>query len=504
MLVYGSGLLCRALLNRHVTKRCIHYLKRIVIQDKPLICKRWLSSSYVCLNKNVANIDLSEFPPENIRNFSIIAHVDHGKSTLADRMLEETNVISKSSNNKQVLDRLQVEKERGITVKAQTASLCYTYNGTKYLLNLIDTPGHVDFNYEVSRSLAACQGVILLVDANDGVQAQTVANFFLAFDKDLPMIPVINKIDLPGAQPDIVMKQLNKLFDIDPEQILKISAKFGTGVDDVLKAIVDRIPPPKAATDKPLKCLLFDSWYTMYRGAVVNIAVLDGCMKKGDKFVTHHNKKVHEVQEIGVMHPTELPTDVLYAGQVGYLISNMKNIKDAMIGDTIYHHNKPVDPMPGFKPAKPMLFAGVFPSDQSQFSALKTAMEKLTLNDSSVDIHLDSSEVLGQGYTLGFLGLLHMDVFITRLDQEFGASVIVTAPNVPYKVKIIGKQNIKKYGGDSVTVLNPCKLPPTSIITEYQEPMVKGTIISPDKYMGEIISLILVRVISFRMYVYQL
>lgn len=487
--------LARLLQNRHIANRCLHILKKKKKDLYRYSCEheRSFSTSFYLANKKEVCIELSEFPPEHVRNFSIIAHVDHGKSTLADRLLETTGVISVSSKNQQVLDRLQVEKERGITVKAQTASLFYTHKGIKYLLNLIDTPGHVDFNYEVSRSLSACQGVILLVDANQGVQAQTVANFFLAFDRDLPVIPVLNKIDLKGAQPNVVMQQLHKLFDILPEDVLQISAKLGTGIDEVLQQIVERIPSPVADVKKPLKCLMFDSWYTPYRGAVASIAVLDGVVKKGDKIMTHHKQKVHEVQEIGIMYPTEFPTHALYAGQVGYIIANMKNIKDALVGETIYHQNKPTEPMPGFKPAKPMVFAGIFPADQSQHMALKLAIEKLTLNDSSVDIHIDNSAVLGQGWRLGFLGLLHMDVFITRLDQEFNASVIVTAPNVPYKVTIKGAKNIKKYGGETLTILNPCKLPDLSIITEFMEPMVKGTIIAPTEHIGEMVNIILER-----------
>lgn len=488
--------LFHSLRNRCITNRLFHVLKK----KKRSLCPcfvfhgRLFSTSSVleCIKK-APDFDLSEFPPKSVRNFSIIAHVDHGKSTLADRLLEETGVISVSSKNKQVLDRLQVERERGITVKAQTASLFFTHEGTRYLLNLIDTPGHVDFNYEVSRSLSACQGVILLVDANQGVQAQTVANFLLALDSNLTIIPVLNKIDLKGARPDLVMKQLQSLFDIQPEQVLQVSAKLGIGIEQVLKAVIQRIPPPEADTQKPLKCLMFDSWYTQYRGAVANIAVLDGVVRKGDKIMTHHRQKVHEVQEIGIMYPTEYPTDVLYAGQVGYVIANMKNIEDAMVGDTIYHANKPTEPMPGFKPAKPMVFAGIFPADQSELQALKAAIEKLTLNDSSVDIHIDNSAVIGQGWRLGFLGLLHMDVFITRLDQEFNASVIVTAPNVPYKVTIKGAKNIKLYGGETLTILNPCKLPPADIITEYQEPVVNGTIIAPVEHLGDILNLILER-----------
>lgn len=438
-------------------------------------------------------IDLLQFPAEKIRNFSIIAHVDHGKSTLADRLLEITGTISKNSKNEQFLDKLQVERERGITVKAQTASLFYDYNGETYLLNLIDTPGHVDFNYEVSRSLAACQGVVLLVDANQGIQAQTVANFFLAFDADLTILPVLNKIDLPGAQIEAVEKQMKNVFDMNPEDILKVSAKLGTGVEDVLQAVIDRIPPPDADVNKPFKSLVFDSRYDKYRGAVTNISVKDGVIKKGDKIVSAHTKKTFEVQDCGLLYPDETSTGILYAGQAGYMVAAMKTITDAWVGDTLYLEKSPVEPLPGFKPAKPMVFAGIYPMDQSEYSALKLAINKLTLNDSSVSVSHDQSPALGAGFRLGFLGLLHMDVFNQRLEQEFDASVIPTAPNVPYKVKIKGAKNIKMYGGEEITILNPCLLPARDIITEFYEPMVYGTIISPSEYLSDVTSLCMER-----------
>lgn len=442
---------------------------------------------------NKLSMDLSEFPVENIRNFSIIAHVDHGKSTLADRLLEITGTIPKNAQNQQVLDRLQVERERGITVKAQTASLVHTHNGQTYLLNLIDTPGHVDFHYEVSRSLAACQGVLLLVDANQGVQAQTVANFGLAFESGLAIVPILNKIDLKNAQPDIVAQQMNSLFGIDPSQVLRISAKVGTGVEDVLTAVIERVPPPTADKSKPFKAFLFDSWYDQYRGVIANIAVCDGIVRRGERVMCLSSRKPYQVQEIGIMHPTQLPTDALYAGQVGYIITNMRNTTEAQIGDTFCHERAEVEPLPGFKPAKAMVFAGLFPSDQSEFTALRNAIEQLTLNDSSVSVHNDSSPALGQGFRVGFLGLLHMDVFSQRLEQEFNASFIVTSPNVPFKVNIIGAKNIKKYGGSEVTVLNPCLMPDPQMIEEYFEPMVKGTIICPDQYLGSVTSLCLDR-----------
>ncbi|XP_062963635.1 translation factor GUF1, mitochondrial isoform X3 [Cynocephalus volans] len=366
-------------------------------------------------------LDMSIFPVENIRNFSIIAHVDHGKSTLADRLLELTGTIDKTKNNKQVLDKLQVERERGITVKAQTASLFYNCERKQYLLNLIDTPGHVDFSYEVSRSLSACQGVLLVVDANEGIQAQTVANFFLAFEAQLSVIPVINKIDLKNADPERVEKQIEKVFDIPSSECIKISAKLGTNVESVLQAVIERIPP--------------------------------------------------------------------YAGQVGYLIAGMKDVTEAQIGDTLYLHKQPVEPLPGFKSAKPMVFAGMYPVDQSEYNNLKSAIEKLTLNDSSVTVHRDSCLALGAGWRLGFLGLLHMEVFNQRLEQEYNASVILTTPTVPYKAVLSSAKLIKEYGDKEITIINPAQFPDKSKVSEYLEPVVLGTIITPDEFTGKIMML---------------
>lgn len=481
---------------------CATILRRLPSEFGPRTHgKRWnafvvvrpASSSADSLQWKTKKMDMTDFPLERVRNFSIIAHVDHGKSTLADRLLELTGTISTAMKNEQVLDKLQVERERGITVKAQTASLVYEYNGTTYLLNLIDTPGHVDFSYEVSRSLAACQGVILLVDANQGVQAQTVANFYLAFEAELAIIPVMNKIDLKVARPDVVTKQMENLFDFHRDEILRISAKKGLGVEDVLKAVIEKIPPPKGDVNAPLKALIFDSCYEKYRGAMCSVAMRDGSIKKGQKVMSVHSKKTYEIQEVGIMYPNEVPTDVLLAGHVGYLYANLKSTDEAQIGDTLCNPKHPVDPLPGFKPAKAMVFAGVFPMDQSEFPALKSALDKLLLNDSSVDVNVDSSAALGQGWRLGFLGLLHMDVFSQRLEQEYDASVIITTPNVPYKVKISGAKNIKQYHGDELTILNPCLLPDAKMVVEYQEPMVLATIITPDDYVGEIIALIMDR-----------
>ncbi|XP_062991422.1 translation factor GUF1, mitochondrial [Elgaria multicarinata webbii] len=434
-------------------------------------------------------VDMSKFPVENVRNFSIIAHVDHGKSTLADRLLEITGTIAKTEHNKQVLDKLQVERERGITVKAQTASLVYNHEGTNYLLNLIDTPGHVDFNYEVSRSLSACQGVLLVVDANEGIQAQTVANFYLAFEAQLSIIPVINKIDLKNANPERVENQIEKVFDIPKEDCIRISAKLGTNVERILQEVVKRIPPPSVSTHDPLKALVFDSTFDPYRGVIANVALFGGEVRKGHKITSAHTKKIYEVNEIGILTPNEQPTHKLYAGQVGYLIAGMKDITEAQIGDTLYLHNQPVEPFPGFKSAKPMVFAGMYPVDQSEYNNLKSAVEKLTLNDSSVTLHRDSSLALGAGWRLGFLGLLHMEVFNQRLEQEYNASVILTAPTVPYKAILSSAKLIKEYGKEEITIINPAEFPDKSTVIEYLEPVVLGTIITPEEYIGKIMAL---------------
>ncbi|XP_062856478.1 translation factor Guf1, mitochondrial isoform X2 [Trichomycterus rosablanca] len=462
-----------------------------------LIRHRWMKTgciSATCCVRELSssaekNMDMSKFPVDRIRNFSIIAHIDHGKSTLADRLLEMTGAIAKTERNKQVLDKLQVERERGITVKAQTASLFYQHEGQMYLLNLIDTPGHVDFSYEVSRSISACQGVLLIVDANQGIQAQTVANFYLAFESQLTIIPVINKIDLKNADPDRVEKQIEKMFDIPKEECIRISAKLGTNVDQVLQEVVRRIPPPTAKVEEPFKALVFDSTFDHYRGVIANIAVFGGQVCKGDRIVSAHLGKTYEVNELGVLRPDEHPTEKLYAGQVGYVIAGMKEVKDAQIGDTFYLQKQPVEPLPGFKPAKSMVFAGIYPTDQSEYPSLRSAVEKLTLNDSSVTVQRDSSLALGAGWRLGFLGLLHMEVFNQRLEQEYNASVIVTAPTVPYKAVLASPKLIKEYGEEVVTIVNPAQFPEKTQVLEYQEPMVIGTIISPDDFTGQIMSL---------------
>jgi len=431
---------------------------------------------------DLKKIDLKDFTPDRVRNFSIIAHIDHGKSTLSDRLLEFTGTLSDRVKHEQFLDKLQVEKERGITVKAQSASMFYTYKGTMYLLNLIDTPGHVDFSYEVSRSLYACQGALLLTDACQGVEAQTMANFYLAFDQDLTVIPVINKIDMLNAQPDRVVAQLEKLFDFKSENILLASGKSGIGITDILEAIIQRIPCPRGSTSAPLKALLFDSWFDDYRGVVCLIAVYDGIIKKGDQVKLAQTDEEYEVLEIGLMYPEESPMGALYAGQVGYVITGMKTVKEARVGDTIFHVKKPVIPFPGFKPAKPVVFAGIFPVEGEDFEMVRDAIEKLILNDASVTIEKKSSPALGLGFRCGFLGLLHMDVFKQRLEQEHGVSVIITAPSVLYKLKM-------EHTGKILDIENPSDFPDSSQIAEILEPIINATIIVPKKYLGNIITL---------------
>ncbi|XP_073292327.1 translation factor GUF1 homolog, mitochondrial isoform X2 [Primulina huaijiensis] len=433
------------------------------------------------------NVDLSQYPPDKIRNFSIIAHVDHGKSTLADRLLELTGTIRKGHGQPQYLDKLQVERERGITVKAQTATMFHRHDllgtDTNFLLNLIDTPGHVDFNYEVSRSLAACQGVLLVVDAAQGVQAQTVANFYLAFEANLSIIPVINKIDQPTADPDRVKAQLKAMFDLDPDEALLTSAKTGQGLEAVLPAVIKRIPPPPGESSSPLRMLLLDSYYDEYKGVICHVAVFDGALQKGDKISSAATGQSYEVLDVGIMHPELTQTGVLLTGQVGYVVSGMRSTKEARVGDTLYHTRNSIDPLPGFKPVKHMVFSGLYPADGSDFEALNHAIERLTCNDASVSVTKESSTALGLGFRCGFLGLLHMDVFHQRLEQEHGAHVISTVPTVPY---------IFEYSdGSKIHIQNPAILPsnPKQRVTACWEPTVIATIIIPSEYVGAIITL---------------
>ncbi|GAB4818255.1 hypothetical protein N2152v2_005301 [Parachlorella kessleri] len=422
---------------------------------------------------------VQHFPPERIRNFSIIAHVDHGKSTLADRLLESTGAIT--AGHSQYLDKLQVEKERGITVKAQTVSLVFRHRGADYLLNLIDTPGHVDFSYEVSRSLAACQGALLLVDAAQGVQAQTVANFYLAFEQDLAIVPVLNKIDLPGAEPQRVAQQLLEVFDVAPEECLHISAKTGLGIESVLPAVINRVPPPKGNVEGDPRLLLFDAYHDEYRGVVCLVEVIDGRVSKGDKLIAMSSGEAWEVGEVGLLAPDPTPTGELLTGQVGYMLVGMKDTRSARVGDTWHLARRPVQQLPGFKPAKSMVFAGIFPLSAAGFEQLQAAMERLTLNDASVTVRRENSNALGAGYRCGFLGLLHMDVFRQRLEQEHGASVIVTAPTVPCRIQLPS--------GEIQELQNPAEFPLNTKLSAVWEPTVHATIVSPSEYVGAIMEL---------------
>ncbi|KDR73578.1 hypothetical protein GALMADRAFT_142054 [Galerina marginata CBS 339.88] len=430
---------------------------------------------------------MEDFPCDVIRNFSIIAHIDHGKSTLADRLLELTGTIQKKisgGKNEQVLDKLKVERERGITVKAQTASMIHRVNGKDHLLNLIDTPGHVDFAWEVSRSLAACQGALLLVDASQGVQAQSISVFHNAKERGLKIIPVLNKIDLPAAQPDRIAAQIQATFGIDPTEILHISAKTGKGIEAVLEAIVQRIPPPLVKADDPLKAFLFDSLYDKYRGVISLISVQGGILRKGDKIASFHTRKKYEITEIGIMYPEEVPTKSLNPGQVGYIACNMKQSSEAHIGDTIHRVGEVVEPMAGFQPAKAMVFAGVYPIDGNDFPKLEESINRLTLTDRSVTVQRESSSALGQGCRLGFLGTLHMDVFRQRLEDEYDANVIITAPTVPYKLI---------YKETEAIISNPTDFPDVGDmgirVKEIQEPVVKASIIVPEEYFGNMMEL---------------
>ncbi|KAK0228813.1 P-loop containing nucleoside triphosphate hydrolase protein [Armillaria fumosa] len=435
---------------------------------------------------------MEDFTCDAIRNFSIIAHIDHGKSTLADRSLTGTIQKKRTGKNEQVLDKLKVERERGITellltctVKAQTASMFHKHEEKMHLLNLIDTPGHVDFAWEVSRSLAACQGALLLVDASQGVQAQSISVFHIAKERGLKIIPVLNKIDLPAAQPELMAAQMEAAFGIDPTDILHISAKTGKGVEEVLKAVIERIPPPTGDQNAPLKAFLFDSLYDRYRGVISLISVQGGVIRKGDRISSCHTRKRYDITEVGIMHPEEIPTNGLYPGQVGYIACNMKESSEAHIGDTLHRHGTPVEPMPGFKPSKAMVYAGVFPVDSSDFPKLEESIKRLTLTDRSITIQCESSSALGQGCRLGFLGTLHMDVFRQRLEDEYDANIIITAPTVPFKI-------IPTKGNDYF-ISNPTEFPDIAEsmgkVKEVQEPVVSASIIAPEEYFGEITDL---------------
>jgi len=417
------------------------------------------------------------------RNFAIIAHIDHGKSTLADRVLQLTGAVADRDMKAQLLDSMDIERERGITIKAQTATLRWrAADGEDYVLNLIDTPGHVDFTYEVSRSLQACEGALLVVDASQGVEAQTLANVYLALDADLEIIPVINKIDLPSAEPDRVAQEIEDVVGLDATDALYCSAKTGKGVPDVLQAIVDRVPPPGGDPDAPLRALVVDSWFDNYVGVVVLIRVVDGEVNVGDKIKLMATGAQHEVQKLGVFTPAALTRETLSAGDVGFLVASIKELRDAKVGDTVTHAlHGATGPLPGFKEVKPMVYSGIFPVDSKDHEDLRDALDKLQLNDSAITVEPEKSDALGLGYRVGFLGLLHMEIVQERLDREYDLDLITTAPSVVYKVT--------RKDGESFDIRSPSALPAPGEIQAIHEPIARVTVHCPDKHIGAVLKL---------------
>jgi GTP-binding protein LepA len=420
---------------------------------------------------------------EHIRNFSIIAHIDHGKSTLADRLLEYTGAVSSREKQDQFLDKMDLERERGITIKAQTVRLTYRADdGRDYILNLIDTPGHVDFTYEVSRSLAACEGGLLVVDASQGVEAQTLANVYLALDNNLEVFPVLNKIDLPAAEPERVMQEIEDIIGIDAHDAVFASAKEGIGTREILEQVVKKIPPPTGDPAKPLKALLFDSWYDQYQGVIILIRILDGVLKKGDKILLMMNGSSYETLKIGVFAPVMREVAALSAGEVGFVVAGIKEVKDAKVGDTVTLFHKPcAAPLAGFKEVKPMVFSGLYPIDTVQYEQLRDALAKLKLNDASFSFEPETSLALGFGFRCGFLGLLHMEIIQERLEREFNLELITTAPTVVYRVH--------KVGGDVVTIESANLLPAVQEIEYLEEPFILASIHVPNEFVGAILAL---------------
>jgi len=421
---------------------------------------------------------------EFIRNFSIIAHIDHGKSTLADRLLETTGALSQREMMEQVLDSMDLERERGITIKAHAVRLNYQgEDGDLYQLNLIDTPGHVDFSYEVSRSLQACEGALLVVDASQGVEAQTLANTYLALHHNLEIIPVINKIDLPAAEPERIREQIETIIGLDARDAILASAKQGTGIHEILEAIVHLVPPPKGSADAPLRALIFDSWFDTYRGVIILLRVVDGRLRLGQKIRLWSNGQVYEVETLGYQSPKAVPCDELSAGEVGYLSANIKTVSDAKIGDTIVDHQDPAaEPLPGFEEIKAMVFAGLYPVESHEHGLLRDALEKLRLNDSAFSFEPENSVALGFGFRCGFLGLLHLEIVQERLEREFDIDLITTAPGVRYQ--------ITSTTGEIIHVENPTKFPDPSEIRQIEEPIIDATVITREEYLGGILKLL--------------
>ena len=422
-------------------------------------------------------------PQSKIRNFSIIAHIDHGKSTLADRILEVTGAVSEREARPQLLDKMDIERERGITIKAQNVRLRYlAKDGQTYQLNLIDTPGHVDFNYEVSRSLSACEGAVLVVDSTQGVEAQTLANVYMALDQGLEILPVLNKADLPSSDVEKTRQQIEQVIGLDCSEAISASGKTGLGVPAILEQIVAKVPSPKGDPDAPLRALIFDSWYDTYRGAVVMVRVVDGCIRKGDKIRFLATKSDYEVTELGSFQPFAVALEEISAGEVGFIAGNIKSVHDTKVGDTVTHAGRPASmALPGFKDVKPMVFAGIFPTDGADYPALRDALEKLQMNDAALSFEPDSSEALGFGLRCGFLGLLHMEIIQERLEREFNLDLITTAPSVVYQVY--------KTDGGMLLVENPAKLPNPQFIDRIEEPIVKMSIHVPAEHVGAVLAL---------------
>ena len=426
---------------------------------------------------------MTDVPVSRLRNFCIIAHIDHGKSTLADRLLQKTGTVSERDMKAQFLDTMDLERERGITIKLQAARMNYTARDNEgYVLNLIDTPGHVDFAYEVSRSLVACEGALLVVDASQGVEAQTLANVYLALEHDLEIIPVLNKIDLPGADPDRIKQEIEDIIGLDCSNAILASAKEGIGVDEILESIVYLVPPPEDTVEKPLRALIFDSYYDPYRGVIVYFRVMDGTLQKGDRVRLMASKKEYDIDELGVLSPTQVPVDVLHAGEVGYFSAAIKSVEDARVGDTITLVKSPAEePLPGYVEAKPMVFCGLFPTDSDQFEDLRDALEKLRLSDAALQYEPETSSAMGFGFRCGFLGLLHMEIVQERLEREYNLDLITTAPSVIYKVTLLD--------GDVVEIDNPSTLPSPQEREKIEEPYVRVEMIAPEEFVGALMEL---------------
>ncbi|MBQ0716787.1 MAG: translation elongation factor 4 [Sulfitobacter litoralis] len=422
-------------------------------------------------------------PLSHIRNFSIVAHIDHGKSTLADRLIQETNTVSLRDMKAQMLDSMDIERERGITIKAQTVRINYTAkNGEEYILNLIDTPGHVDFAYEVSRSMRAVEGSLLVVDSTQGVEAQTLANVYHAIDADHDIVPVLNKIDLPASDCDRVAEQIEDVIGIDASEAIRVSAKTGQGIVETLEAIVHKLPAPTGTQDAPLKAMLVDSWYDSYLGVIVLVRIMDGQLKKGDRIRMMQNGSVHHVDRIGVFRPAMTEIDSLNPGEIGFLTASIKQVRDTRVGDTITHEKKGTEsPLPGFKPAQPVVFCGLFPVDAAEFEDLRDSIEKLALNDASFSFEMETSAALGFGFRCGFLGLLHLEVIRDRIEREYDIDLITTAPSVIY--------DIHMKDGTVEQLHNPADMPDLTFVDHIEEPRIKATILVPDDYLGDVLKL---------------